>query len=230
MSEKPPKPTQIADAAAERDADSAQELARAWWRRVPHVLVAPREVFAAVGNTDELDLEARAEPVLLVTMLAGIAGILLTPTWGRLLDDPSVDGLVVAVLTFIAGVMYGAAGLYLLGLALWVGARGVGDVVPFRVARHVVAFAAVPFALSLVVTLPAILLGFGGDWFRAGGSDAGPGRSVVTGIGLLCGLWSVGLVGLGMRETFRLPWRGVIGAVALAAVVVAAVAMLPSAL
>ena len=230
MSEKPPKPTHVADAAAERDADAAQELARAWWRRVPRVLTAPREVFTAVGNTDELDLEARGEPVLLVTMLAGISGILLTPTWGRLLDDPSIDGLVVAVLTFIAGVMYGAAGLYLLGLALWVGARGVGDVVPFRVARHVIAFAAVPFALSLVVTLPAILLGFGGDWFRAGGSDAGAGRSVVTGIGLLCGLWSVGLVGLGLRETFRLPWRGVIGAVALAAVMVAAVAVLPSAL
>lgn len=230
MSEKPPKPTQVADAAAERDADAAQELARAWWRRVPRVLTEPREVFRAVGNTDELDLEARGEPVLLVTMLAGISGILLTPTWGRLLDDPSIDGLVVAVLTFIAGVMYGAAGLYLLGLSLWVGARGVGDIVPFRVARHVIAFAAVPFTLSLAVTLPAILLGFGGDWFRAGGSDAGVGRSVVTGIGLLCGLWSVGLVGLGLRETFRLPWRGVVGAVALAAVVVAAVAVLPSAL
>lgn len=222
------KPSAAADLEAERDADRADELGRIWWRRLPRVVKAPRSVFRALAEEDEVDLEARSEPVLLVAILAGVAGILLTSTWGRLLDDPSIDGLVVAVLTFIGGALYGGVGLYLLGLALWIGARGVGVDASYRVARHVIAFAAAPLALSLAVTLPAILLGFGGDWFRAGGSDAGAGRTVVTSVGLACGLWSVSLVVVGLRETFRLPWRGVVGALALAAVIVAALAVLPS--
>jgi hypothetical protein len=230
VSESELKPSAAADREAERDAERADELGRVWWRRLPHVLTSPRPVFRALASEDEVDLEARSEPVLLVTVLGGVAGILLTPTWGRLLDAPSIDGVVVAVLTFIGGAMYGAAGLYLLGLALWIGAKGVGVHAPYRVARHVIAFAAAPLALSLAVTLPAIVLAFGGDWFRAGGSDAGSGRSLVTGVGLACTLWSIGLLLVGLRETFRLPWRGAIGALALAAVMVAAIAVVPTVL
>jgi hypothetical protein len=230
VAETPLKPAPAADAAAELDADAAQVLARAWWRRVPRVVSAPRGVFAALAETDELDLEARSEPVLAIAILAGIAGVLLTPAWARLLDDPAVDGLVVAVLTFVGGVFYGAVGAFLLGLALWLGAKGVGVDAPFRVARHVVVFSALPLALSLVVTLPAIVLGFGGDWFRGGGADDGTGRGVVIGIGLAFAAWSLGLGVLGLRVTFALPWRGVAGAIALAAVMVAAFAVLPGVL
>ncbi len=91
-------------------------------------------------------------------------------------------------------------------------------------------FAALPFALSIVVTLPAIVLGFGYDWFRSGGSDTGTGRAVVLGVALAFALWSLGLLALGLRTTFGLPWRGVAGALALATVIVAAFAILPSAL
>jgi hypothetical protein len=42
--------------------------------------------------------------------------------------------------------------------------------------------------------------------------------------------WSVALVALGLRTTFRLPWRGVFGALLLAGVMVAAFAVLPTAL
>ena len=91
-------------------------------------------------------------------------------------------------------------------------------------------FAALPVALSILVTAPAILLAFGTDWFRTGGSDAGAGRTVVVSLGLALALWSLGLLALGLRTTFELPWRGVIGALALSAVIVAAFVVLPSTL
>jgi hypothetical protein len=146
------------------------------------------------------------------------------------MNDPSVDWLVLAVVTFVAGLFYGAAGYFLLGLALWLGAKAVSIDPPFRIARQVVAFAAVPLALSLVVLVPAIAIGFGADWFRTGGDDEGSGREVVVGVGLVFVAWSLALVTLGLRTTFRLPWRGVVGALALAAVMVAAFAVVPIAL
>ena len=80
--------------------------------------------------------------------------------------------------TFLGGVFYGAAGYFLLGLALWLGAKGVGVEAPFRIARQVVAFAAVPIALSAVVTVPMIVFRFGWDWFRTDRQRrrSGPGR------------------------------------------------------
>ena len=223
------KPVQAADAAAERDAEEAAELARLWWRRVPRVITSPREVFRALGETDELDLEARSEPVLAIAILAAMAGLLLTPTWGSLLDNPAVDGVVVLVLTFVGGAVYGAAAPFLLGLALWVGAKGAGVDASRRVARHVVVFAALPLALALVVLVPAIAI-VGWDWFRTGGDDAGIGRTTVLALGGVFAAWSIGLLVLGVRETFRLPWRGVVTALALGGVLVAALVILPSSL
>jgi hypothetical protein len=53
---------------------------------------------------------------------------------------------------------------------------------------------------------------------------------VIVGIGLAFVAWSLGLVAVGLRTTFRLPWRGVAGALGLAGVMVAALLVLPSAL
>ena len=78
--------------------------------------------------------------------------------------------------------------------------------------------------------VPAIVIGFGADWFRSWGRREGTGHDVVVGIGLAFLAWSLGLVALGLRTTFELPWRGVVGAVALAGVMVAAFAVLPIAL
>jgi hypothetical protein len=193
-------------------------------------VTAPRAVFAALAETDDTDVDARAEPVLAITILAGMAGVLLAPAWGTLMDDGSVDTLVLIVVTFVGGVFYGAAGYFLLGLALWLGAKAVGVDPPFRIARQLVAFAALPVALALVVLVPTIAIAFGTDWFRTGGSDEGTGRGIVTAIGLAFVAWSTVLVGLGLRTTFRLPWRGVAGALALSTVLVAAFAVLPTAL
>ena len=230
MSEHPVKPVERADRAGGERAAAGETAARAWWRRVPRVVTAPRSVFAALAETDDVDVDARSEPVLAITILAGMGAVLLTPAWGSVMDDGSVDGLVLVVVTFVAGLFYGAAGYFLLGLALWLGAKAVGVDQPFKIARQIVAFAALPLALSLVVVVPAIAIAFGDDWFRTGGDDTGTGRAVVVGIGLAFAAWSIGLVALGLRTTFRLPWRGVVGALALAAVMVAAFAVLPSVL
>ena len=230
MSERPSKPGVIADAEALTGSDAAQLRVRRWWRLVPRVLTRPVEVFVALREDDETDVEARSEPILAIVIVAGMAGILLTPAWGTLLDEETLDWLVLAVVTFIGGLLYGAAGYFLLGLVVWLGARGVGVDTRARKARQVVGFAALPLALSIVITLPAIVLAFGSDWFRTGGSDSRTGRIVVVSVGLAFALWSLGLLAVGLRTTFELPWRGVIGALALAGVLVAAIAVVPSAL
>jgi len=228
MSEGPSKPGAIADAEALSASDEAQARVRAWWRLVPRVLTHPTDVFVALRDDDHVDVDARAEPILAIVLVAGMAAMLLTPAWGTLLDEESLDWIVLAVVTFIGGLLYGAFGYLLLGLVVWIGARGVGVDTAARPARQVVAFSAVPFALSILVTLPAIVLVFGTDWFRTGGSDDGSGRVIVLSIGLALALWSLGLLALGLRTTFELPWRGVAGAMALAAVSVAVVAVVPS--
>jgi hypothetical protein len=224
------KPVERADRIGAARASAGEAAAREWWRRVPRVVTAPRSVFVALADTDDTDVDARSEPVLAITVLAGIAAILLVPAWGTVMDDSTVDLLVLVVVTFVGGLFYGAAGYFVLGLALWLGAKAVGVDPPFKIARQIVAFAAVPLALSLVVLVPLIALAFGEDWFRTGGSDEGVGRAVVTAVGLAFVVWSAVLVALGLRTTLRLPWRGVGGALLLAAVLVAAFAVLPAAL
>lgn len=229
MTDRAPKPVELADRRAEELATADATASRAWWRRVPQALRDPVAVFGALRETDEVDRDARSEPLTAIVILAGMGGILLTPAWGSLMDDSSVDGLVVAVLTFVGGVFYGSFGYFLLGLAVWVGAKGAGVDASFRLSRQLVGFSVIPLALSIVATVPIVLLGFGGDWFASGGADEGVARAVVVAIGLVFAAWSLALVVVGLRVTFRLPWRGVATALLLAAVIVAALVVLPSA-
>ncbi len=188
---------------------------REWWLRVLAVLVRPRLVFLALRVEDEDDLEARKEPILLIALLAGMAGVLLSPTWGKLLDQGSVDGLVVAVVTFIGGIFYGAGGYFVIGGALYLGARTVGSLGHWRLARQVLAFACVPLALSLLLTLPVGLAVFGGDLFRAGGADEGRGGDVYLGYQLAFAVWSLGLLLYGVRTTYGWSWLRSIAALGL---------------
>jgi Yip1 domain len=228
VSEKPPKPGAIADAKALSGSDEAQAHVRRWWRLVPRLLTHPTEVFVALQDDDEVDVDARSEPILAIVIVAGMAGILLTPAWATLIDEESLDWMVLAVVTFIGGLLYGAAGYFLLGAVMWLGLHAVGLDTRGRKARQLVGFAALPFALSIIVTVPAIVVAFGYDWFRTGGSDDGTGRAVVLAVGLALALWSLGLLALGLRTTLELPWRGVIGALAFVVVIVAAFVMLQS--
>jgi Yip1 domain len=195
-----------------------------WWLRTLAIFQSPRPVFAALRDESKQDVEAREEPVLALILLAGIAGILLVPETGRLLDDPAADnsGAVLAVLVFLTGGLYGIATYWLGGALLYVGMRGAGSAGSYRRARHVLAFAAAPTILGLVLIWPLRLALYGTDSFRTGGEDSGtlPLLFDLAGVGLA--LWSLGLLvyGISVVEQWRLLRAGVSVALAVLAVLV----------
>jgi hypothetical protein len=218
------KPAQAADVAADAQARRAEHLVGVCWRRVPRTLWSPHEVFVALRAADEDDETARQEPILAVVLLAGMSAVLLMG--GTLVDDRTVDGLVAAAVTFFAGGLYGAAGYFVLGVGVWLGVRGAGAEAPFRRARHVVAFSAVPIAVSFFLVAPAVIIGYGLDFFR--GTAPSSSTWVVLGIGAPFLVWAGALLVTALRVTYRLAWLGVATALAFAAVLVAAFVALPS--
>jgi Yip1 domain len=201
-------------------------LEREWWLRVLAVLVRPRLVFLALRNDDEEDMDARQEPVLLVTLLAGIAVLLLTPSWGSLYDEALqrgtlLDGLDLALLTLVTGCLTGVVGYYVVGGALYLGARGMGSLAGWRFARHVVAFACVPLAASVPVLLPLGVAAFGKDRFRDGGSDSGAGGTLFLAAQLVFVAWSLVLLLDGVRIAYEWSWQRAVAALALFGAVLA---------
>jgi hypothetical protein len=161
-------------------------------------------------------VEARQEPVLALVLLAGLAGVLLAPSTGRLLDEQLVDGslAVVAVVLFITGGIYGAATYWIGGAALLAGLKGAGSPGSYRRARHVLAFAAAPLVLGLVLVWPVRLAVYGSDVFRSGGADEGTGVAVFDAVLGLFALWALGLLVYGISIVER--WRIVRAAVSFA--------------
>lgn len=202
---------------------------RDWWRRVLAVPVRPCAAFAGLRDERIEDLEARQEPILALLLLAGIAGILATPTWHTLMDNPERDWIVVLVLTFIGGSLYGAAGYWLAGGALLLALRGLGSSATYRRSRHLVALASVPLVVSLAV-LPVELAAYGGDVFRSGGADEGLPETVFLLLRLGCVAWTLVLVGIGIHEVERWPWSRIAGAAGLFALFLAAILAIPSVL
>jgi hypothetical protein len=196
---------------------------RAWWLRVPATLLSPSSVFFALREDDPDDVAARSEPLLLVILLAGIASVLATPTASDLLDSPDYDGTLVAIWAFIAGGLYGVVGYFVVGFALYFGVRLLGSLGDFRRARQTVGFALVPLALSLLVLLPLRLALYGGDTFRAGGTDEGTGEAALLAVQLAFAAWSLGLLVLGVRATHGWSWLRALAATAAAAALLAAI-------
>jgi hypothetical protein len=203
---------------------------RAWWLRVPATLLSPRSVFHALREEDPDDVAARSEPILLVIWLAGVAAVLASPKAGVLLDDPDYDAVVFAIWAFVAGGIYGAVGYFLLGFALFFGARLLGSLGSFRRERQLVGFALVPLALSLLVLLPLRLALYGGETFRAGGPDEGTGEAVLLAAQLGFAAWSFGLLLLGVRVVHGWDWlrsaATVVAGAALLAAIVAVFALI----
>lgn len=195
---------------------------RAWWLRVPAVLLGPRPVFFALREEDPDDVAARSEPVLLLVLLAGMASVLATPTAGALLDKPAYDALLVAVWTFVAGGIYGAVGYVVFGFALYFGARLLGSQGGFRRERQLLAFALAPLALSLLVLLPLRLALYGGDTFRAGGADEGTGESLLLALQLGFVAWSALLLVLGVKVVHGWSWPRSLAAIGAGVALVAA--------
>jgi hypothetical protein len=199
---------------ATREASDRRE--KEWWLRALVVFQSPRAVFAALRDQSDWEAEARQEPVLAMVLLAGLAGVLLAPSTGRLLDEQLVDGslAVVAVVLFITGAMYGAATYWIGGAALFVGLKGAGSRGGYRRARHVLAFAAAPLILGLLLVWPVRLAVYGGDTFRSGGSDSGTGVGLFDGLLAVFGIWAIGLLVYGISVVER--WKLLRAAVSVA--------------
>jgi hypothetical protein len=175
---------------------------RLWLQRAVTVLVSPREVFAALRDDSDAAARVRTEAVLALVLLSGIAAVLWTPNYGRLMDDVAYDGLLVAVVAFIGGGIYGAAVYFAGGLLLHWATRALGGTT-FRQARHVLAFASAPLVLSLFAVWPIRLAVYGEDLFRSGGSDHGAGNTAFVAIEVAFAAWAVGLLVLGVRELYK---------------------------
>ena len=197
-------------------ADAIRQTEREWWLRAVFVLWSPRPVFAALRDDSDEAAEARAEPILAIVILAGIAGVLATPVTGELLNDPEFDGLLIAVWAFIAGLFHGVVGYYVLGALVYLGVSLLGSLGSFRRSRHVVGFAAVPLVLSLVLWPVRIAL-FGEDAFRRGGSDTGTAATIFEGSEWLVLAWCVVLLAIGIRAVHGWSWPRSLAALAIAA-------------
>ena len=199
---------------------------RQWWLRVPAVFLSPTSVFVALREESREDIEARAEPVLALTALAGIAAALASSTARTLYDDPEYDAVLVAVWAVIAGGFIAFAGYFIIGGALYLGTRGMGSVGTFRRARHVLGFAVAPIALSLLLVWPLQLAVYGSDVFRRGGSDDGAGARVFDLLELGFAAWSAVLLLVGVRAVHGWTWWRSFAALGLVALFLAAFASL----
>ena len=195
---------------------------REWWLRVPAVLLSPRSVFAALRNEEQDDVDARAEPVLALTLLAGIAIALGTSTARTLYDDPLYEPLTLAIWAVLAGGFVAFAGYFIVGGALYLGVRGLGSQGTFRRARHVLGFAVAPLALSALLLWPLGLAIFGTDLFRRGGDDAGTAGDLFYAATLGLSAWSVALILVGVRTVHGWTWRRSLAALGLVALFLAA--------
>jgi hypothetical protein len=173
---------------------------RVWLARAVFVLVSPRTVFEALREDSDEAARARSEAVLALVLLAGIASVLWAPNVGRMLDDRFVqwDAFLIAVVVFFGGAIYGIAAYWVGGLVLHAAVSPFGFSRSYRQARHVLAFAAAPVALSLWLVWPIRLAVYGEDVFKGGGSDRGAGNYAFVGVELFFVAWALGLLALGL--------------------------------
>ena len=205
-------------------AETTETQEHAWWLRALLVMQAPRAVFAALRDDSDAAASARQEPVTAIVFLVGLAAGLGAARNATLLDDPDFDGTLVAVWAVAAGGVQGLFGYWIVGAAVFAGLSAVGDPGRYRHVRHLLAYAAVPLALSLFIVWPLRLAVYGGDVFRGGGAHEGAGAFALDAleVGLL--LWSAGLLIIGVRVERGWSWHRSLAAVGITVAVLIAVA------
>jgi hypothetical protein len=199
------------------------ERERAWWLRVPLVLQAPGPVFAALREDSDEAIAARQEPVTALVFLAGIAAVLSSGAAGDLLDDPEFELLLVPFWILFAGAAQGFGAYWIGGGLLRLALRALGAGGSYRRARHLLAFAAAPLALSLLVLWPVRLAIFRSDLFRGGGDDDGAANAVFEIGEAAFAAWALGLLVLGVRVVHGWSWGRAAGACALTGLIVGTV-------
>jgi hypothetical protein len=188
-----------------RAATGRSDEQRAWWLRTLLVAQAPRPVFAALRDDSRAAAEDRQEPIAAVAFFVGVALTLLSAAAGSFADDPLRRGIVIPVYLFIAGVFVGILNYWVGGGVLFLALNVLGGQGSYRRARHLLALAAVPIALSLVL-LPVRLAIYGDDIFRSGGSDSGAGAHVFTALEAGFALWALVLLVIGIRVVEGWSW------------------------
>jgi len=199
---------------------SGEDRDTAWWLRALLVAQAPRPVFAALRNDSREAAEARQDVVASIAFFVGVALTAFSASAATFADDPARRGIVIPVWLFIAGVFVAILNYWLAGGVLFLALNILGGEGSYRRARHLLAFAAVPLALSLVLLLVRLAI-YGGDIFRAGGSDGGSGARVFGVLWLGFALWALALLAIGIRTVEGWSWRRTAGATALFALLAA---------
>src|SRR3954447_8966521 len=186
----------MSDLAPTQDQDRSDGI---WFLRALLVLQAPRPVFAALRDDSLEASSARAEPVLALAIVAGMGMLLLTPDASTVLDSSDYDWPVFAIWLFIVGSVMGAFVVWAVGGLLYLASTWLGSLGRYRRARHVVAYALAPLALSLVVMLPLRLSLFGREAFMRDGSDSGGSGHATAILGWAWAAWAVALLLVGVR-------------------------------
>jgi hypothetical protein len=202
---------------------------RDWWLRTLLVVQHPRPVFVALRDDTRENAGDMAEPILLIVILAGIAGVLTTGTAARLNDGDSFDPGLIAIWAFFFGAIYGAFAYFVVGGLLHVAVKSLGSLGTYRRTRHVLAFAAVPLALSLVLW-PVKLALYGEAWFRTGGGDAHAGGAAFDLLTYAFFAWAAVLLVTGVRSVHGWTWARATAATGLALVVPLLVALVSTSL
>jgi hypothetical protein len=161
--------------------------------------------------------------VTALVFLAGIAAVLSSGAAGDLLDDPEFELLLVPFWVLFAGAAQGFGAYWIGGGLLHLALRALGAGGSYRRARHLLAFAAAPLALSLLVLWLVRLAIFGSDLFREGGDDSGAANAVFEVGEAAFAAWAVGLLVLGVRVVHGWSWARAAGACALAGLIVGTV-------
>jgi hypothetical protein len=198
------------------DIAPSSALERNWWLRVGAVLVSPRAIFVSLRDDSESALEARQEALSALAGLAGMAGVLAAPIARQILNDGS-SPIIVPIWVFFGGMFYAFALYWLGGGLLFGAARRLGGLGSWQRARHTLALAATPLALSLLVFWPVRIAVYGEDLFRTGGDDYGRGDTIFGAVFLGFAAWSIWLLLVGVRAVHGWSWPRSAATVALAA-------------
>jgi hypothetical protein len=183
---------------------------KAWLLRAILVLQNPRSVFGALRDDTDETAGARQEAITALVWLAGMAAVLASPAMNTLMDDPARDAIVVAIIVFFAGGLYGLVGYWLLGAVLHVCVRGLGSQGSYRRSRHLLGFALAPLALAFLTFWPVRIAVEGRDLFRYGGSDGG-GHAFADAFYLFV-VWVVVLTAIGVRTVHGWSWQRALAA------------------